>query len=69
MCNTIASLIEGRHHICISYLFLIGLNPYNVYVLLYGAPTYGDISIFPYLGYSIGDYIWILIFTGSFVNL
>ena len=47
----LASLIEGHWCIDILLLFVIVFNPYNVYSLLYGAPTYGDISISPYLGY------------------
>ena len=47
----LTSLIEGYWNVLVSLLSTIGFNLYNVYVLLYGARTYGDISIFLYLGY------------------
>ena len=59
-----ASRIEGHWRIFIisSLLFVIVFNPYNVDSLLYGAPIYSDIYIFPYLVYWIEAYIKLLIF-------
>ena len=54
MVGGLASLIEGHWLIFILILFVIGFNPYNVYALLYGTPTYGEIYIFTHLGYWIG---------------
>ena len=41
---------------------MIGFDPSNVYALLYGTQKYGDILIFPYMGYCIEAYVWLLIF-------
>ena len=41
---------------------MIGFNPYNIYVILYGTPTYVDSSICPYLGNWVEDFVPILIF-------
>ena len=37
-------------------------NPCYVYDILYGGLMYGDIHIFPHMGYWIGAYIRLLIF-------
>ena len=34
---------------------MIEFNPYNMYDILYGGPTYGDIYICSYLGNKVGD--------------
>ena len=39
-----------------------GFNPYNFYVILYGTPTYGDVSVCAYMGYWLGAYVRILVF-------
>ena len=54
------SLIKGHWCICIFGLFVIGFNPSNVYALLYGGPTYCDVSISPYLGYWVIAYVQLL---------
>ena len=41
----ISSVIEGHRRICILLLLMLGYNLYNIYVILYGSPRYGDISI------------------------
>ena len=56
-----ASLIEVHWRKLILWLLVIGFNPYNFYVFLYVAPAYCDVSICPYLGYQIRDYVQILI--------
>ena len=58
---SLASLVEGHWRIFILWLFVIGFNPYNFYALLYGAPTYCDISICPYLVYWIRVYVRFLV--------
>ena len=57
----IASLIEFHLRTYILLLFMIRLNTYNVYALLYGALNYGDLYIYPYLFYWIEAYVWIVI--------
>ena len=61
MSTALASLIEG--HWCIwILLFLVKVFiPSNFYALLYSAPTYVKIYIFPYLGYWIGNDLRLLI--------
>ena len=61
------SLIEGYRRSSYLLVFMIGLNPYTIYAILYGAPTYGESSIFPYLGDWIWEFIWILVFFCIFV--
>ena len=51
MSIALASLIEGHWRTFNLWLFVIGFNPYNFYMLLYIAPAYCNISIFPHLGY------------------
>ena len=63
----LAYLTEIHWRIFIFILFAIRFYPYNVYTLLYGATTYGDIYIFPYPGYWIGAYVRIFIFIWFFV--
>ena len=63
----LASLIEGTDAISILLLFVIGFNPSTIYTLLHGAQTYGNSSIFQYLGYWIRDLVRILIFICFFV--
>ena len=68
MTVAITPLIEVYWRICILLLFMIGVNPYNNYALLYVAPTYFDIYIFPYLGYWIEASILLLVFICFFVT-
>ena len=63
----LASLIEGHCRTYILLLFVIGFNPSNIYVLLYSAPTYGDISTCRYLGYWIRACVRLLILIRFFV--
>ena len=46
---------------------MIGFNPSNIYALLYGAPTYGDSFIFPYLVNLAGAFVQILVFVHFFI--
>ena len=64
-----SSLIESHWRIFIILSFVIGFNPYNVYVVLYSALTYGDTAICPYLGYWIGAHVQFLIFFEFFYVL
>ena len=57
----LASLVEGHWRTCILLLSVVGFNPSNFYALLYGAPTYGDVSISLYSGYRIRAYVRLLI--------
>ena len=41
---------------------LVGFNTYNIYVLLYSAPTYSDSAIFPYLGHWVRDFVRLHVF-------
>ena len=54
------SLIEGFWSTI--YLFMMAFNPYNIYVVLYGTLFYGNSSIFPNLGNSLGAFLPILVF-------
>ena len=63
----LASLIEVNWCTYIPLLFVIGFNTSNVYAILYGALTYGDISICPYLGNQIKSYIRLLILICFFI--
>ena len=69
MIVALASIIEGHWRIGILLLFMIGFNPYNFYAFFYGAPVYGDISVFPYLGSLIGAYVRLLVVVCSFYTL
>ena len=57
----LASLTEGHWRIFILYLFVLLFITYNAFALLYGALTYCDIFISPYLGYWIRVYVRLLI--------
>ena len=57
----LASLIEGNWRTLFVLLFVRGFNPYNVYALVYGTLTCGEISIIPYLVYWIKDNVRIFI--------
>ena len=54
---SLTSIIEYHWRIRIWWLFTIGFNKSNVYMILYGSPLYCDISICPYLGYFIRAYV------------
>ena len=65
MPGEMASLIEVHWRIFILLLFVILFNPYNVYALLYCAPTYGGIYIFPHLVYwtrALYGYYYFVVF-------
>ena len=64
----LASLIEGHWRIFILWLFVIGFNLSNVYVFLYAAPTYCDVSIGLYVCYRIRAYVRILVIILFFVK-
>ena len=57
----LASLIEGNWRTLFVLLFVRGFNPYNVYALVYGTLTCGEISIIPYLVNRIRAYVRLLI--------
>ena len=52
----LASIIEGHWRTDILLSLVIGFNPSNVYALLHGAPTYGDVYISQYLGCRIKEF-------------
>ena len=55
--------------LAILLLFVIGFNPYNIHAILHGAPVYGNISIYPYIGYLIRSFVRLLIFVCIFVAM
>ena len=68
MHNSISSLIECYQRTIYLLLFVIGFNTSNIYALLYDAPTCGDSSICPYLGYWSRAFEWLLVFVYFFLH-
>ena len=48
---------------------MISFNPYNIYVILNGAPTYGNSLSCTYLGYWVEVVLWIFIFVRFYRTL
>ena len=61
ICIALASPIEGYQRTSYLFLFVIRFIPYNIYALLYSAPTHDYSSILPKRFNWLGEFVQLLI--------